>query len=235
MPGKIEDTHVSIIPSFIFLLYSLTHQSSSIRCAKKCIVVPSTRQRAPSISAIVQTIHIILRNLLKAPSTLMMSHILTTSKITMPNPAGTTRSMQNNRKLRLGVVIYHRPCSKIIGNGRFLLKKWDKFSLYFMLYAISILLYLLTNVLTIFYFYCTNNKIELAYNIPYLVMLFGVSMLSFNAELKSNIKSIPVQSSGCPSSSETFEQTARIFLYLQTFSSFSITFKDHLSRLLKFF
>ena len=153
----------------------------------------------------------------------------------MPNPAGTTRSMQNNRKLRLGVVIYHRPCSKIIGNGRFLLKKWDKFSLYFMLYAISILLYLLTNVLTIFYFYCTNNKIELAYNIPYLVMLFGVSMLSFNAELKSNIKSIPVQSSGRPSSSETFEQTARIFLYLQTFSSFSITFKDHLSRLLKFF
>ena len=150
-------------------------------------------------------------------------------------PAGTTRSMKNNRKLRLGVVIYHRPCSKIIGNGRFLLKKWDKFSLYFMLYAISILLYLLTNVLTIFYFYCTNNKIELAYNIPYLVMLFGVSMLSFNAELKSTIKSIPVQSSGRPSSSETFEQTARIFLYLQTFSSFSITFKDHLSRLLKFF
>ena len=184
MPGKIEDTHVSIIPSFIFLLYSLTHQSSSIHCAKKCIVVLSTCQRAPSILAIVQTIHIISRNLLKAPSTLMMSHILTTSKIMMPNPAGTTRSMQNNRKFWLGVVIYHRPCSKIIGNGRFLLKKWDKFSLYFMLYAISILLYLLTNVLTIFYFYCTNNKIELAYSIS------GHAIWSFNAEFKSNIKSI---------------------------------------------
>ena len=131
MPGKIEDKHVSIIPSFIFLLYSLTHQSSSIRCAKKCIVVPLTRQRAPSISAIIQTIHIISRNLLKAPSTLMMSHILTMSKITMPNPAGTTRSMQNNRKLRLGVVIYHRPCSKIIGNRWVFFKKVEQIQFVF--------------------------------------------------------------------------------------------------------
>ena len=59
-----------------------------------------------------------------------------------------------------------------------------------------------------------------------------VSMLSSN---QTSNQSLPVQSSGRPSSSETFEQTARIFLYLQTFSSFSITFKDHLSRLLKFF